>query len=292
MPPIIKLLRPQQWLKNLFVFMPLFFSGNMLHITPLSASVVAFAAFSAAASAIYALNDLIDVKADRLHPVKRQRPIAAGLISPGMAVTALIILAAVALTLPLLLPQAAARDTIIIIALYLILNIAYTLRLKQIALIDIFIIAIGFVLRVAAGGAASLIPVSHWIVIMTFLLALFLALCKRRDDITIYRNEGKKVRRNIDKYNLSYINQAITMVATIMLVSYIMYTLSPEVEARFGTNLVYVTSVFVLAGLLRYMQLATVYDRTGSPTAILLHDRFIQITIIAWLLTFAAIIYI
>ncbi|MDE6294864.1 MAG: decaprenyl-phosphate phosphoribosyltransferase [Muribaculaceae bacterium] len=291
MPPVIKLLRPQQWLKNLFVFMPLFFSGNMLHIVPALASVIAFLSFSAAASAIYALNDLIDVEADRLHPTKRFRPIAAGLISPVTAIATLVILAAVAIALPMMLPQPAALYTIIIIGAYLILNIAYTLWLKQFALIDIFIIALGFVLRVAAGGAAALIPVSHWIIIMTFLLALFLALCKRRDDISLYRNEGKKMRRNIDKYNLSYINQAITMVATIMLVSYIMYTLSPEVEARFGTNLVYVTSIFVLAGLLRYMQLATVYDRTGSPTRILLHDRFIQITVLAWLLTFAAIIY-
>ncbi|MDE5773092.1 MAG: UbiA prenyltransferase family protein [Muribaculaceae bacterium] len=306
---LITLLRPQQWLKNLFVFLPAFFSGNIFSLPVPVESVIAFIAFSLAASAIYCLNDLIDVEADRLHPTKCNRPIAAGLISTRQALLIMLLTAVAALILPFLLiplqqhythPQTdsdgiihvqAAIYTSTVIAIYLLLNIAYCLKLKQLSLIDIFIIAIGFDLRVAAGGAATGIMISHWIIIMTFLLALFLALCKRRDDIVIYENSGRKMRRNIDKYNRTYINQAITLVATIMLVSYIMYTVSPEVEQRFNSDLVYITSIFVLAGLLRYMQLATVFGKTGSPTKILLHDRITQACIIAWALTFATIIY-
>lgn len=306
---LITLIRPQQWLKNLFVFLPAFFSGNILSAPVLTESLIAFFAFSFAASAIYCLNDLIDVEADRLHPTKRNRPVAAGLISTRQALFIMLISAVAALFLPFLLipvqqefcrhltaadhviPVQSAIYTSTIIAIYLLLNIAYCLKLKQLSLIDIIIIAIGFDLRVATGGTATGIMISHWIIIMTFLLALFLALCKRRDDIVIYENSGRKMRRNIDRYNLTYINQAITLVATIMLVSYIMYTLSPEVEQRFNSGLVYITSIFVLAGLLRYMQLATVFGKTGSPTKILLHDRITQACIIAWALTFAAIIY-
>ena len=171
------------------------------------------------------------------------------------------------------------------------MNIAYCIRLKRVALIDVFIIAIGFVLRIWVGGIATGIGISQWIVLMTFLLALFLAFAKRRDDVVMYEESGVKVRCNINRYNLQFMNQAITIVSAVTMVCYIMYTVSPEVQERMQTSYLYVTSIFVLIGLLRYMQLTLVYVKSGSPTKILLYDRFIQLSILGWLLTFFVLIY-
>lgn len=283
--------RPGQWVKNLFVMLPLFFSGNLLDMRMGVEALVALAAFCLASSAVYCLNDCMDADADRQHPVKCRRPVASGEISKGscMLLTALLTVGAIALLF--LLPYEAAILSTCVVGGYLLLNFAYCLRLKRIAIIDVAIIATGFVLRVVAGGTSTGIFISHWIIIMTFLLALFLSLSKRRDDTLIYIKTGKKMRQNIESYNLDFLNQATTLVATVTLVSYIMYTVSPEVVARFNTGLIYVTSVFVLMGLLRYFQLTVVYAASGSPTKIFLHDRFIQGCIAGWIITFALIIY-
>lgn len=288
---IIRLCRPNQWVKNLFVLLPLFFSGNLFNIKLFGYSLVAMASFCLASSAIYCLNDYIDVDADRQHPVKRSRPVASGAIGKGTCLILMVILSIASIVILFILPHDYAINSIYVIGIYIVLNYAYCLKLKRIALIDVAIISIGFVLRVALGGIATGILISYWIVIMTFLLALFLSLSKRRDDILIYHKTGKKMRHNIDKYNLEFMNQATTLVATVMLVSYIMYTVSSEVVARFHSNLVYITSVFVLLGLLRYIQLSVVFASTGSPTKILLHDRFVQTCIVGWIVTFALIIY-
>ncbi len=289
--PVIQLCRPKQWVKNLFVLLPLFFSGNMFNTPLLAESLVAMLSFCLASSAIYCLNDLMDVESDRLHPRKRFRPVASGAISKPTCLIMMALLLTMAEAMLLLLPHDRSVLSIIVLTAYIILNLAYCLKLKRIALIDVVIISLGFVLRVAIGGTATGIYISHWIIMMTFLLALFLSLSKRRDDIVIYNNTGEMMRRNITRYNLEFMSQATTLVSTIMLVSYIMYTVSPEVTARFGSNLIYITSIFVLSGLLRYIQLTVVDARTGSPTRVLLHDRFIQLCVIGWILTFAAIIY-
>lgn len=275
--PIIQLCRPKQWVKNLFVLLPLFFSGNMFNTPLLAESLVAMLSFCLASSAIYCLNDLMDVKSDRLHPRKRFRPVASGAISKPVCLIMMALLITMAEAMLLFLPHDRSVLSIMVLTAYIILNLAYCLKLKRIALIDVVIISLGFVLRVAIGGTATGIYISHWIIMMTFLLALFLSLSKRRDDIVIYNNTGEMMRHNITRYNLEFMSQATTLVSTIMLVSYIMYTVSPEVTARFGSNLIYVTSVFVLSGLLRYIQLTVVDARTGSPTRVLLHDRFIQL---------------
>lgn len=289
--PILQLCRPKQWIKNLFVLLPLFFSGNLLHIPLLFEALIATLSFCLASSAIYCLNDLMDVEADRLHPTKRFRPVASGAIDKTSCIIMLVILVLLAESLLLLLPYEKALYSFIILTGYIVLNIAYCMKFKNIALIDVICISLGFVLRVAMGGTATGIYVSHWIIMMTFLLALFLALSKRRDDLVIYNNTGEVMRHNIHRYNLEFIMQATTLVSTITLISYIMYTVSPEVTARFGSNRVYITSIFVLLGLLRYMQLTVVDTRTGSPTRVLLYDRFIQLCVLGWILTFAAIIY-
>ena len=288
---IIQLCRPKEWVKNLFVLLPLFFSGNLFNFPLLAESFIALVSFCLASSAIYCLNDLMDVESDRRHPAKRLRPLASGKVSSQACIVTMAVLGISAVAVLLTLPPVRAAMTTIVVAAYLLLNSAYCLRLKRIALIDVVCVALGFVLRVVAGGAATGVYVSHWIIIMTFLLALFLSLCKRRDDIVIYNTTGEIMRHNITRYNLEFINQATTLVSTVMLVSYVMYTVSADVTARFNSGYVYVTSVFVLLGLLRYIQLTVVDERSGSPTRVFLNDRFIQGCVAGWFLTFAAIIY-
>lgn len=290
---ILRLLRPAQWVKNVFVFLPLFFSGRMMDVEAVLASLVAFGSFCFAASAIYCLNDIVDVDADRQHPEKCHRPIASGQVSVGSAYLLTIVLAVGAMLLCLLIAEPCRRYGMMgIVAFYILMNVAYSLRLKQVAIVDVFIVSLGFVLRVVVGGVATGIPLSHWIVLMTFLLSLFLAFAKRRDDVVIYESTGERVRKSVYQYNLHFINQVIGLIASITMVAYIMYTVSPEVTERLGTDYLYVTSVFVLAGIIRYLQLAIVDQRSGNPTRVLLKDRFVQGCILGWVVSFILIIYV
>ena len=171
------------------------------------------------------------------------------------------------------------------------MNIAYCIKLKQKAIVDVFLIAVGFVFRLLVGGFATGIWVSHWIILMTFLLALFLAFAKRRDDIVMFEETGVKARQNVDRYNVVFMNQAIGIVASITIVCYIMYTVSVEVIERFNSQYLYITSIFVLAGIIRYLQVTIVDVKSGSPTKVLLKDRFIQLCIVGWVITFSIILY-
>ena len=179
-----------------------------------------------------------------------------------------------------------------ILFLYWLLNLAYCARLKQYAIIDVCIVALGFVLRLLAGGFATHIPLSKWIVLMTFLITLFMSFAKRRDDVIRMERTGEAPRKNTIRYNLTFINQAITITASVTLVCYIMYTVSPEVIQNFQTDYLYLTTIFVLVGLLRYIQLTVVDQKSGDPTKVLLKDRFTQLVVVAWLLTFLLIIYV
>lgn len=172
------------------------------------------------------------------------------------------------------------------------MNIAYCVRLKNVAMLDVFIISIGFVLRVLAGGIACGIMLSHWLILMTFLLALFLAFAKRRDDVVLYMETGVVPLKNVNRYNLDFMNQTITVISAVTLVVYVMYTVSDDVMERFGTHYVYLTTIFVLAGILRYMQITIVDVRSGSPTKVLLKDHFVQACILGWIISFLLIIYI
>lgn len=288
---LVRLVRPWQWVKNVFVFLPLFFSGELLETGLWFSSIMTFFAFSLAASSIYCLNDVIDVAADRMHPVKCHRPIAAGRVSVGVAVTISVALALASLAMTLTIGKGCFNSVSLVILAYLLLNVAYCLKLKQVAIVDVFIVSAGFVLRLVAGGLAGGIWISPWIVCMTFLLSLFLAFAKRRDDLLIYEKNGKAVRKNIMSYNREYLNQTLGILASITMVCYIIYSLSPEVETRMGSRYVYVTSVFVLAGILRYLQLSLVEKNSGSPTRILLSDIFIQLCIAGWIISFVIIIY-
>ena len=285
---ILKILRPHQWVKNTFIFIPLFFGGSLFDMADWTSSLVAFVAFSFAASAIYSINDIVDVEADKKHPKKCKRPIAAGLVSKRQASLLAIILAIAALALPFLLNNWMQS---VVIALYLAMNLCYCIRLKHYAIIDVCIVALGFVMRIVAGGVATDIVLSRWIVMMTFLLTLFLSFAKRRDDVLIMNETGMAPRKNTSRYNLTFINQAITITGGVMLVCYIMYTVSPEVIERFNSPNLYMTSFFVILGLLRYIQLTVVDERSGEPTRLVLSDRLIQLIIAGWIISFAIIIY-
>ena len=284
------LIRPQQWIKNGFVLIPMFFGGRLLNADDAIASVVTFFAFSFAASAIYCFNDIVDVDADRRHPVKCHRPIASGAVSVPTAYALMAVLALLSASLLFFLPQRAG-ETAGIVAFYLLLNMAYCLWLKRHAIIDVCTVAFGFVLRILAGGMACDVAVSNWLVLMTFLLALFLSFAKRRDDVLRMNETGEPPRRNTIRYNITFVNQAITITGTVTLVCYIMYTVSPEVVSRFHAPYLYLTSIFVLVGLLRYMQLTVVDKVSGDPTKILLRDRFTQAIVVAWIMVFLLIIY-
>jgi 4-hydroxybenzoate polyprenyltransferase len=294
MKSVIQLLRPHQWLKNFFIFLPLFFDRHLMDVRYLIPAVVAFLAYSFAASSIYCFNDIFDVEADRQHPQKRLRPIASGVISKSAGYVIMILMLCMSLIILNLCVNPVGGGKIYlygIICFYYLMNIAYCIKLKQKAIVDVFIIAIGFVLRILMGGFATGIYISHWIILMTFLLALFLAFAKRRDDVVMYEETGVKARKNVDRYNLDFMNQVIGIVASITMVCYIMYTVSDEVIARIGSHHLYITSIFVLAGIIRYLQVTIVDVKSGSPTKVLMRDRFIQTCVAGWMITFALILY-
>ena len=288
---LIRLMRPSHWVKNLFVFLPVFFGHQMTNPDALLAAAIACVAFCLAASAVYCLNDIIDVEADRRHPVKRKRPIASGSVSVVSAYIVMTALAMASIAIPLLLDAPVCYTTMAVIAAYLVMDMAYCLRLKQYAIIDICLLSLGFVLRILAGGTATGIVISHWLVMMTFLVTLFLAFTKRNDDYRIYEQTGTKPRVSITGYNKTFINEATAIIASVTLVCYIMYTMSPEVIERMGTRYVYLTSGWVLAGLLRYLQNMIVFGLSGSPTKSLVKDHFVQLCIIGWIASFFVILY-
>ena len=292
MKDLILLLRPHQWLKNGFIFLPLFFSGQISSLDYIIPTVVAFFAFSFIARSIYCFNDIWDVESDRKHAQKCRRPIASGRVSKFLGYVSMGVMFVLSLLLVYVCFQGAIfYKAIGILLFYYLLNIAYCIKLKKLVLVDVFIIAVGFVLRVLLGGAVTGIWVSHWIILMTFLLALFLAFAKRRDDVVVYEETGVLLRKNINRYNLAFMNQVISILATVIVVCYIMYTVSEEVVTRMGSPYLYITSIFVLAGIFRYLQLTIVDVKSGSPTHVLTHDRFIQLCVVAWILSFLVIIY-
>lgn len=283
----IQLMRPHQHVKNLFIFAPLFFGLRITDVALLSKTCFAFFAFSLVASAVYIFNDYHDAEDDRRHPKKKNRPLASGSISKKGAIYFMAVLLMGGLGLSYLLSHALIRITLF----YVALNIAYTVKLKHVAIIDLFIIAIGFVIRLFIGSAVTQIALSEWIILMTFLLALFLAIAKRRDDVIIFLSSGEKMRKVIDGYNLDILNLSMSIVASITIVSYIMYTISPEIIAKAHSDKLYYSVIFVMLGMMRYMQISFVEGGSGSPTEVLLRDRFVQLTIVGWLALLSVLLY-
>lgn len=288
----LKLLRVEQWVKNLFVFVPLFFSGNIKNIDLLSKSIFAFIIFSFAASIVYILNDYNDIEADRQHPEKRKRPLASGIISKPTAIailTGLIIIDIILIFFAQYYFQQNLWKFATIIGFYFVMNLAYTFKLKHVPIIDIFIIATGFVLRVQAGGYITGIFISQWATLLTFVLALVLAIGKRRGELINAQVSGK-TRKALDGYNVQFADIALSISVTLAIICYLMFTLSAEVQQKFHERVFY-TVIFVVFAFLRYLQQTLVYNRTESPTKIVYRDRYIQITLLLWVAAFLIQIY-
>lgn len=283
------LVRVHQWVKNSFIFIPAFFAGTILQRENLILLIQGFFCFCFISSAIYIVNDYRDIVVDRLHPTKKNRPLASGKVKPPVALVIMAIMVVISLVWSYMLAPAFAY----FIAFYMGINLAYSFGMKNISLVDIFMISSGFLVRTLAGANLVNVVVSHWLVIMVFLLSLFMAFAKRRDDLILAERSGKEVLRKSSRlYTVEYINVCLSVISGVIMVSYIMYTISDDVVRRIGENSLYVTSLFVFAGLLRYLQITLVQNDSGSPTKVLLTDRFIQIVIAGWILTFFFTIYV
>lgn len=282
----LKLIRVEQYVKNLFVLSPLFFGGAFTDATLLVRTLLAVIAFALAASSIYIINDFFDINEDRAHPEKCKRPLASGAIQSRNALLLQVVLMGISLALSYWL----SLDLFLVVCGYIGLNLLYSKWLKHIAILDVNIIAAGFVLRLLAGTAVTGIELSVWILLMTYLLALFLAIAKRRTDV-VHAQNGKEVRKNIEGYNLAFVDTALGILASVVIVCYIFYCISPENQRHYNSKWLYLSIIFVINGIFRYLKLALVDGATASPTLIVLKDRFIQLTIICWLVLMSYLLY-
>jgi 4-hydroxybenzoate polyprenyltransferase len=257
-------LRPEQWIKNLVIFGALVFSRNFTNVPMIETSVLLFALFCLVSSSVYLFNDVIDYEKDRLHPRKSKRPIASGALRRKAAVVVAIILVAMAFLIAALTMN---QSTLFIIAAYALLNVLYTVLLKNIVILDVMTIAAGFVLRAVGGGIAIDVPISSWLVVCTFLLALFLGFGKRRHELAYF------------------LDQMISVVTASVVVAYTFYTLSPEVEEKLGVQHLEISVPFVLYGIFRYLYLIHKKEEGGSPSRLLLTDLPMLIDVLLWLAT-------
>ncbi|MBI3071123.1 MAG: decaprenyl-phosphate phosphoribosyltransferase [Deltaproteobacteria bacterium] len=283
---VARAMRPAQWVKNGFIFAPLFFAQKVNDSGRVVAAALAFAAFCAAASAVYLLNDVIDRDFDREHPEKASRPIASGLVPASVALWIALLLAVAALggAFALKVPLGLA------VTFYLVLNVAYSLKLKEIVILDVFIVSLGFVIRVFAGAIAIDVAASSWLLACTIFLALFLAVAKRRGEITEGNGTAARFRQILGEYDVSLLDQLTAITAALALVSYALYTLDHHTVERLGPNLVF-TLPIVAYGIFRYLYLVHRHGKGGSPTRVVLTDPHIVLSALAWGGATAIIIY-
>jgi decaprenyl-phosphate phosphoribosyltransferase len=285
----IKLLRPKDWAKNLFLIVPSFFAGQFFDHSQIPHILEGFFAFCFFASSIYIINDYRDIEDDRRHPVKSKRPLASGKVKKPAAIVICIILLLLGIVLGYLADHSFLF--LFILGLYFFINLFYSFGLKNIAILDILILSAGFVLRVKGGAVISRVDTSEWLIIMTFLLSLFMAIAKRRDDLLLKGTTGTDMRKSMSGYNLDFLNTLLGLSSAIIIVAYINYTVSPRTIERLGTYRLYYSSLFVIAGLMRYLQITFVLKKSGSPTEILYKDFFIQITLALWVVSIYVILY-
>jgi len=291
-PPVMKhyitLLRPKHWAKNLFLFVPSFFAGKFFDLDSVQLLICGFFSFSCLASSIYIINDYRDIEDDRKHPEKHKRPLASGAVRKSYALAISIALTIIGVALAYFADSSG--KFLFITAIYYVLNLTYSFGLKNLSIIDILILASGFVLRVKGGAILASVNTTSWFIIMTFLLALLLAIAKRRDDVLLKASTGNDMRKSIKGYSLEFLNTLLGLFCAILIVSYINYTVSPATYEKFGHRLYY-TALFVIAGMMRYLQITFIHNKAGSPTEVLYKDRFIQITLILWMASFFVILY-
>jgi 4-hydroxybenzoate polyprenyltransferase len=279
-------LRPQQWIKNLFVYAPLIFSQNVLNQALVLRATLAFLAFCLISSAVYLLNDLRDIEEDRQHPLKAHRPLASGRLKRSTAVAALAIIAPAGFLVALLVN----RSFVFIALGYFALQIAYTLWLKHVVILDIFVVASGFLLRVVAGGFAIRVYLSSWLLICTTLLALFLAMGKRRHEIVLMEGRAASHRPILKEYNIYLLDQMISVVTASTLLAYCLYTISEETVAKFGTRNLIFTVPFVLYGIFRYLYLIHQKAEGGTPESLIIRDKPLLTAIALWIGVAAAVL--
>jgi 4-hydroxybenzoate polyprenyltransferase len=285
--PVVVSLRPHQWTKNLVVFAALGLSKHLFEAGPLIRSLAAFALFCGLSGAVYLVNDVADIERDRLHPRKRLRPIASGALSiPGaLGLAALLGLACLGAALLLSVPFGACALA------YLVLNLAYSFRLKEVVIVDVLAVSAGFVLRAIAGALVIPVQVSVWLPICTICFALFLSLCKRRAELTSLEGGAANHRRSLAEYSPYLLDQMISVVAAASVVSYALYTTAEETRQKFSTDALPATLPFVLYGIFRYLYLVHRKEQGGSPTDVLLTDRPLLVAVALWGLTLVAIVY-
>lgn len=285
---LILSLRPRQWSKNLLVFAGLVFARRLFDPEAVIAASAAFVIFCALSAVVYLVNDVIDRKSDREHPLKRHRPIAAGLVSVPLALGTAAGLAAGALGGAL-----AFGGLFLLVAIsYLALNVLYSAVLKHIVILDVLTIAIGFVLRAAAGAIAIDVALSHWLFVCTILLALFIALAKRRHELVLLADGAREHRPILDEYSPYLLDQLIGITAASSLIAYILYTISPENAERFGTPWLDLTIPFPIYGIFRYLYLVHRRDGGGNPADLLLSDYPLLACVVSWILVVVVIVYI
>ena len=285
---IFYLLRTEQWLKNVLIFAPLFFASKFMEQDKLMICLIFFISFSMMASGVYIINDIMDVENDKIHPKKKFRTIASGAISIKSA----IIIAAILILGSLIVSYFTSIMACLLIIGYLTLNVLYSLGLKKIALLDLVIIATGFLIRIVLGGIAANVQISVWLILMTFLLSTFILFAKRRDDLVILENTNIKIRDSLDGYNFEFVNAGLIITGSVTIVSYIMYCLSEEFIKHTGKTYLFITSFFVMIGILRYLQLTFVKNVTGNPIQILFKDFFLLGVVALWMVSFYIFLYI
>jgi decaprenyl-phosphate phosphoribosyltransferase len=291
MKAIISLIRVKSWVKNGFIFLPLIFSLNLLHLELAKRAGWAFIAFSLACSFIYVINDWVDADKDALHPRKKLRPLPSGAISKSNALMIALICMAGALAVIYFaqLPDAFTG----ILAVYVVLNLAYSFVLKQINIIEFFVVAVNFVFRVLAGCYVIAVNPTSWILVVSFFLALFLILIKRKSELMMLDNGAKNHRAVLAHYSQDLLDKFLFVVATITITAYLLYTMDTKVQAALHTDKILYTSIFVVLGIFRFIQLShfKAFDGEGDPTTLLFKDRFTQINLILWMSSLIVILY-
>ena len=285
--PLFEALRPRQWTKNAFVFAGLLFGGQLFERAAVLRSLLAFAIFCAAASAVYLANDVADRDQDALHPMKRARPIASGRLGtrPAIATAVVAALAAVVGS------AALSRPLLWIVLAYLLSSLLYTAGLKRVHVLDVMIVAAGFVLRAAAGAAALPVEISPWLLCCTFLLALYLAIAKRRAELSLLGEEAEQHRPALARYTVPLLDGWLVALTGATIVSYALYTQSPRTVEHFGTTNLLYTVPFVIYALFRYQHHVVRQDAGGDPGSLLVQDAGLWLSLLGWAITAAAVIY-
>ncbi|MFH1367786.1 MAG: decaprenyl-phosphate phosphoribosyltransferase [Elusimicrobiota bacterium] len=284
---ILESFRPRQWTKNLIIFAGILFSQNITDLRMLAVTAAAFLVFCLLSGAVYTINDIVDAEEDKKHPLKSKRPVASGRLNKNAALAISLMIAAASLTASFFFGPV----FLLISAGYLLLQLAYSFYLKQLVIIDVFAIALGFVLRVVAGAVAIDVEISSWFVICTILLSLFLGFSKRRHELETLEDNAKKHRKVLNDYSQYLLDQMISVVTASTVIAYALYTIAPETVEKFGTNNLIFTVPFVLYGIFRYLYLVHQKGEGGSPENILVSDVPLIIDILLWAATAAAILY-